>query len=215
MTFVRTLPYKGIQVKSGAFTCFLMEQPIKWGAEITVSRFHFTTGKPYTREIRTEINSFRFCQNSNNFPRLKALGIKKNIAKRKRNYFPISLVTISSWSHIQFFLSNIRFIETFWWVKKLFVVFPVYINLSVFVNPYFINIKPNLEDHEKRIIITITSLLLEYNTQNSGIVSSIVALPRQRPYFIVSNIWTNIFIALWHVKTYTRYRQGSTMPSCK
>ena len=125
-----------------------------------VSRFHFTTGKQYTREIRTEINSFRLCQNSNNFPRLKALGIKKNIAKRKRNYFPISLVTISSWSHIQFFLSNIRFIETFWLVKKLFVVLPVYIKLNVFVNPYFINIKPNLEDHEKRITISITRLLL-------------------------------------------------------
>ena len=74
-----------------------------------VSRFHFTTGKQYTREIRTEINSFRLCQNSNNFPRLKALGIKKNIAKRKRNYFPISLVTISSWSHIQFFFIKYSF----------------------------------------------------------------------------------------------------------
>ena len=114
-----------------------------------VSRFHFTTGKQYTREIRTEINSFRLCQNSNNFPRLKALGIKKNIAKRKRNYFPISLVTISSWSHIQFFLSNIRFIETFWLVKKLFVVLPVYIKLNVFVRHYFIKIRQKLEDHEE------------------------------------------------------------------
>ena len=29
LTLLRTLPYKGIQVKSGAFTGFLMEQAIK------------------------------------------------------------------------------------------------------------------------------------------------------------------------------------------
>ena len=36
LTLLRPLPYKGIQVKSGAFTCFLMEQAIKWAAEITL-----------------------------------------------------------------------------------------------------------------------------------------------------------------------------------
>ena len=32
----------------------------------SVSRFHFTTGKPYTRKITSEMNSSRVCQNSNN-----------------------------------------------------------------------------------------------------------------------------------------------------
>ena len=57
----------------------------------SVSRFHFTTGKPYTCEITSEMNSFRVCQlkfkqnelfriyfTSLKFkqsPRLKALGI--------------------------------------------------------------------------------------------------------------------------------------------
>ena len=56
-----------------------------------------------------EIISLAFCQNSNNFPSLKAREIIRILTKRKWNYFLISLVTI--WLHIQIMYYSLSITE--------------------------------------------------------------------------------------------------------
>ena len=54
--------------------------------------------------------SLAFCQNSNNFPRLKAREINRILTKRAWNYSLISLVTI--WLHILIKLNKIKFMSS-------------------------------------------------------------------------------------------------------